>query len=198
LHESYRPGVFGAETVDEPALSLAERRGLAILHLAGEAAALTPAAHEVLGLAPPTTPNTTAAGEGAWVHWLAPDRWLAVSERSGPAALEKALGEHLDGTSAVNDVSQGRTVLRIRGWPARDLLAKGCPLDLDGRVFPTDACAQSTLAHINVLVCAVDADEPCFDVFVARGFALTLWEFLADGAGEIGYRVAPMDKAGVG
>ena len=193
LEGALKAGTFGAGGT--PGLTLSERRRLAIVHVAGDAGdpAFTDAVRGQTGLDLPIEANTTATGGGRTILWLAPNRWLVVCAGEESAALETGLRDALGSTfAAVNDVSQGRTVIRVAGARARDLLAKGCPLDLHASAFPTGACGQSSLAKINVLVHSVDsgADAPILDVYVARGFALSLWEFLTDGAGEFGYTIS--------
>jgi sarcosine oxidase subunit gamma len=191
LVEVYQTGTFGAAPKDGPGIQLAERRGLALLHLAGRGddEAFRAAVKGCLGCDAPATPNTTAAAGDRCLLWLAPTRWLVVSERDAPEDLERDLGAALAGLSgAVTDVSSGRTVIRVAGRNARDLLAKGCPLDFHGARFKPGDCAQSILGTINVLLHATD-DGAAIDLYCARGFALSMWQWLTDAAGEFGTRV---------
>ena len=69
--------------------------------------------------------------------WLGPDEWLVTSPFRTPEELETGLRE-ASGRRAVArsvDVSAQRTTLRLRGEHARDLLARGCSVDLHPRVF---------------------------------------------------------------
>ena len=170
----YKTGTFGA---DPPGVILAERRNLSILHVAGPVEC-----ESVL-----TTRQTSAT-----VLWLAPDRWLVVSVGPDSGAFEGQVCSALDTLSAaVNDVSHGRTVIRVTGAQSRLLLAKGCSVDLHPRAFTPGRCAQTNMAGINVLLHALDGEDG-FDVYVARGFALSLWEWMTDGAGEFGYIVGDL------
>ena len=91
--------------------------------------------------------------------------------------------------AAVNDVGQGRLVLRLTGPRVRDILAKGCPLDLHASAFPTGHCAESLIGHIGVTIDCT-ADET-FDLYVNRSYAAFFWEWLTRAAMEYGYRVLP-------
>jgi len=152
----------------------------------------------VLGFALPAEPNTTAASATALALWLGPDEWWIVvpgpEPECGPT-LAAALHEALAGRpgSAVTDVTDSRTCLRIRGPRARDLLNKGTPLDLHPRVFPAGRCAQSHLAKTDVVVHLVaddGADDgPVFELYVLRSFAEYLWLWLADAAREYGLAI---------
>ena len=70
----------------------------------------------------------------------------------------------------MNDISSGQTIIRLRGPRARDLLNKGCPLDLHPRVFGAGQCAQSHIGKSNALIIQVD-DTPTYDIIVRRSFA---------------------------
>ena len=191
LIEAYRTGTFGATPEDGPGIQLAERRGLAVIHLAGPGGdeAFRAAVKGCLGCAAPVIPNTTATAGDRRLLWLAPTRWLVVSTRERPADLVSGLSAALaDLSGAVTDVSSGRTVIRVMGRNARDLLAKGCPLDFHSSRFKPGDCAQSALGAVNVLLHATD-DGAAIDLYCARGFALSTWEWLTDAAGEFGTRI---------
>ena len=188
LSEAYKSGTFGATPEDGPGIQLAERRGLAIMHLAGPGGdeAFRAAVKGCLGCEMPGIPNTTTMAGDRCVLWLAPTRWLVVSTGDEPKDLESVLSAAT--TGAVTDVSSGRTVIRVMGRDARQLLAKGCPLDFHTSRFKPGDCAQSILGAINVLLHATD-DGAAIDLYCARGFALSMWEWLTDAAAEFGYRV---------
>jgi sarcosine oxidase subunit gamma len=191
LLEAYQTGTYGAAPEGGPGIQLAERRGLAIIHLAGPGGdeVFAAAVKGCLGISVPVIPNTTASAGDRRLLWLAPTRWLVVSTGDAPAEAVSGLNAALAGLSgAVTDVSSGRTVIRVRGRDARDLLAKGCPLDLHGSRFKPGDCAQSVLGAINVLLHAT-GDGAAIDLYCARGFALSMWEWLTDAAGEFGARI---------
>lgn len=179
-------GVFGAAD-GGPGLIIAERRGLAILHLAARSgdADFAAAVEAAAGAPPPKVPNTAAETNRATVLWLAPDRWLLVAPGDDPGGLEETLRARAPGCAVV-DVSHGRTVLRLHGSAVRAVLAKGCPVDLHSRVFGPGHCAQSHLGPVNGLVHALGGGK-AIDVYVARGLAVSFWEWLTEAAAEYGY-----------
>jgi len=104
------------------------------------------------------------------------------------AQIEQSLRASLgDVRSAVTNVSGGQTVIVIRGVAARDVLAKGCPLDLHPRAFGVGRCAQSHLAKAAILVRVVDT-PPAFEIVVRRSYADYLWLWLVDAAAEYGVK----------
>jgi sarcosine oxidase subunit gamma len=163
-----------------------ERAFLGHLNLRGNAQdpQFAAAASRVLGVVPPTAPNTVAEAQGRTVYWLGPDEWLVVTAGEGVVDVESRLRAALTGMhAAVTDVSGGQTVLVLSGTHLRDLLAKGCPLDLHPREFDVGRCAQSHLAKAPILIRQLDR-EPTFEIVVRRSFADYLWLWLEDAAAE--------------
>jgi sarcosine oxidase, subunit gamma len=147
------------------------------------------AAAQVLGVSLPTVPNTTSAINDIHVLWMGPDEWLLLASDGVGERMREQLEAALDAHHAsVVDVSAQRTVIELEGADARELLLKGCPLDLHPRAFAPGQCAQSTLARAQVVLLA-RSDEPAYWVLVRASFAEYLAEWMLDGAAE--YRGAP-------
>jgi sarcosine oxidase subunit gamma len=137
----------------------------------------------VRGAALPRTPNTwVPAGDGRLV-WLGPDEWLLTSPGTAPEALEAELAGALRPSGGVAvDVSAQRTVLRLGGVRVREVLAKGCSIDLHPRVFTPGSCAQTTLGQAGVVLLALGGGE--FAVIVRSSFAGYLATWLLDASLE--------------
>lgn len=189
LHGIIRPGAFGRDTAD-PGVTLAERRGLALVQVAGFApGAVGAALRDKLVIAVDARPNRASGQGDVQALWLGPERWLVVTPAARRPSAADALAQALTSAqAAIIDLDHARTVLRLAGRNARDVLAKGCLLDLHPAAFPAGACAQTALFHANALVHAVDALT--FDLYVARSYGQAFWESLTDAAGEFGCRVA--------
>ena len=76
----------------------------------------------------------------------------------------------------VADLDEGRVVYVVAGQRARDLMAKGCTIDLHPRAFGAGRCAQSALAQVFVLIDQPN-DEPVFHIYADASYAqhLDLW-----------------------
>ncbi len=175
------------DDIGDAGVTLGERRFLGKVDLRGEPTKkFRDAVAGALGVAPPTAANT-AAGDGArTVLWLGPDEWLIVTPPGAEDETARALRAALAGHHvAVTDVSEGRTVIALAGPHARDVLAKGCPIDVHPRVFGAGHCAQSTYGKANVLLHQT-SDAPAYDIYVERSFADYLWSWLEDAAAEYG------------
>jgi heterotetrameric sarcosine oxidase gamma subunit len=156
-----------------PGVTLAERWPLAILQIdrLPGAPADRPAALQMSG-APP-------------LLQVGPQRWLAVDRRDRLESLSASMATGLEGF-VVTDLSQARTVLRIGGGKARDVLAKGCALDLHPGVFPVGSCAATSVVGLAAVLVAVD-DAPTYDLHVARTYGQYVWEWICEAAAEYGY-----------
>jgi sarcosine oxidase subunit gamma len=191
LDGHYETGTFGAKGPGAPGVTLREQRPQAMAQVNGAPEESALAAHfasRSLDRAP--MPLTAFRGEDVTMLWTGPGQWLAVSDTLEPPALVAMLEDMLaPGGATVSDLSHARMVLRVSGVNWRDLLAKGCPADVDA-MAPGD-CLLSLLGHFNVLVHCLAADS-C-DLYVFRSFGLSLWEWLTDAAEEFGYYVQSVD-----
>lgn len=155
---------------------------MAQIHGAHDASLLAPA-RAVLGLDGGAAPQPDAADARACLLRNGPGKFLAVSDAHADAALAAALAEAFGDAGAVAvDASHARTVLRVLGPAARELLAKGCPLDVDalapGHATPT------VVSHFSVLVHCTGPDG--FDLYVTRSFAAAFAEWLLEAGAEFG------------
>jgi sarcosine oxidase subunit gamma len=181
----------GTRSPAEAGVSLGERAFQGHVNLRGDPAdaAFLDAVQGVLGVGLPTQPNTVAEGDGVASLWLGPDEWLLITPPSMEARLADGLRDALGDTfAAVTDVSGGQTVITIQGPHARDVLAKGCSLDLHPRVFSPGLCAQTLVAGVGAIIRQID-EKPSYDLIVRRSLAEYLAHWLEDAAQEYGLEV---------
>ena len=185
------PGRYGRGE-GEPSLVITELTGLGLATVAcrkGQAAALSAAVRKAYGL---DLPASSRVAQGAAVRFIGygPGQWLAVSEALANEALASELAAKLQGLASVSDQSGGRTVLRVSGNRARDVLAKGLPIDLDPRPFPLGSAATSAISHIGVQLWQAD-DTRSYDIAIFRSLSESFWRWLTASAAEFGYEVTP-------
>jgi methylglutamate dehydrogenase subunit D len=78
---------------------------------------------------------------------------------------------------------------RLEAALPSELLAKGVALDLHPAAFPPGRVAQTAIHHIDVLLHRRAAES--FDLWVLRGFAEALAEWLVDAGPEFGIAFEP-------
>ena len=146
------------------------------------------AAGSVLDCRLPVSPNTVQTAGDLTVLWLGPDEWLVLTPPGAEAAIIARLREALAGIhAAVTDVSGNLARLRLAGNHARDVLAKGCSLDLHPRRFQPGQCAQTLILRCGIILHQID-DRPSYDLLPRRSFAEYLWMWLSDAMAEYGGR----------
>jgi sarcosine oxidase, subunit gamma len=143
-----------------------------------------PVAAYLAGVPLALQPNRVASMRELRTLWLGPDEWL-VTAPAGAAPdllgrLSRALANH---HAAVTDLSASRAIIELAGRNARELLQKGCGLDLHPRAFGPGRCARTLFARLPVIIDQVSA-APSYRLFVRRSSACWLAEWLIDAAEE--------------
>ena len=84
-----------------------------------------------------------------------PERWLILSAPASPGASAALWQAACAGVGAALDLSAGLAVLHLAGPAAREVLARGCRLDLDPSAFPVRAAAATVMAQLSVTLAAL-------------------------------------------
>ena len=138
---------------------------------------------DALGIALPG-PNAWVVASGVQVLWQAFDEWLVIGADGSQAAIAPLLRNALAGTHcSITDVSDLRAAFELTGPRARDVLQKGCAVDLHPRVFNAGSCVNAALARVRVTLRQMDA-VPTYEVLVERSYGGYLWNWLTDAAAE--------------
>jgi len=136
------------------------------------------------GIPLPLEPNRVASMRELRTLWLGPDEWLVTSPDGAAPDLIGRLNRALAGRhAAITNLSASRAIIEISGVRARELMAKGCGLDLHPRAFAANCCAQTLFAKLPVIIDQLAA-APVFRLFVRRSSARWLAEWLIDAAEE--------------
>jgi sarcosine oxidase subunit gamma len=128
------------------------------------------AAGRGFGLAMPEAACRAESAAGRAALWLGPDERLLLA----PDGLQDVLAGELESAigslpHSLVDVSDRQVALAISGPAARDLLAYGCPLDLDDSAFPVGMCTRTVLARADVILWRPSPEE--YHLETARSFA---------------------------
>ncbi len=119
----------------------------------------------------------SAAGRAAL--WLGPDERLLLAPDGTAESVAAALGAALVGhPHSLVDVSHRQVALRIAGPRASDLLASGCPLDLDPGAFPAGMCTRTVLARTEVVLWRLSPEE--YHLETGRSFSGYVLEWLRE------------------
>lgn len=182
-------GEHGAKEFRGPGVEISERHYFSMVQIearAEETPAMLHAAATALGLRPTEAFNTSVGDGRPRILWTGPNRWLVVEPetRDLDALLQGALGST---GAAVVDLSHARASLRLSGRSARHVLMKAGPLDWHPSAFTPGMCAQTAMFHVSALIDC--RDEFIFDLYVARGFAVSFLESVIQASAEYGYQM---------
>jgi sarcosine oxidase subunit gamma len=129
-------------------------------------------------------PQTVGEVSAAGALWLGPDEWLVtVPEGAVPELPTRIARATADLRAAVTDLSASRAIIEVAGPRARELLQKGCGLDLHPRAFGPGQCAQTLFARLPVIIDQLSA-APSYRLYVRRSSARWLYDWLIDAAEE--------------
>ena len=136
----------------------------------------------------PASPNSFYDDTKVRVIWLGPDEWLILTDVTELDSLKDDLTRALiKSHSALVDVSDNSTIIEIKGRYSREILMKGCSLDIHPSVFQTGCSAQTDLGLANIILLKT-ADDPVYQIIVRASFASYLWDWLVDAAQEFKIR----------
>jgi sarcosine oxidase subunit gamma len=177
-------------------LVIAERPDLAVAQLAvfhGKTDEVAAAIREIAGIELPNGPKRATAN-GLSLIGIGPGQYLAVAEGDLAKELLARIAGALVGLAAVVDQSDAKAILRLSGPHARDVLAKGCSVDLHPRVFTTEDAATTLASLVPCQIGLLD-DEPTFELAVPLSYARGFWFWLTAAAAEFGYDVVAPAKS---
>jgi sarcosine oxidase, subunit gamma len=128
---------------------------------------------------PPT--GASASASGSLLLGIGPQLWLLIA--SDGVSPEFAQGKLEVAFDVAVDVADAWTQFAIVGSASRDLLAKGCALDLHPRVFRQGCCAITRFAQLR---CVLHHNGVGYRLLVGRSYAVSLAEWLIEAAAEFG------------
>ncbi|MEM9329902.1 MAG: sarcosine oxidase subunit gamma family protein [Pseudomonadota bacterium] len=116
---------------------------------------------------------------------LTEGQWMLVSAKPGSDNFGDKTQSKLKKNGYVSEQSDARVIFRLSGQRAREMMQKGCRLDLDPSVSGKGWCAQTQMAQAGVIVCQMD-DKPTYDLMVYSGFAQHFAEWLEHTGAQLG------------
>lgn len=171
-----RSALGNVKPYESSVLQMGEARGFSLTQAAGLGEGFKKAITPMTGKLPPRV-GIAVESNGRTVMRVGPEQfWFVGPEEDDDFAAK------LGSRCAVTPLSHSRTRIFIEGRPARQVLAKGIPLDFHASVFTPGMFAMTGLHHTPVLVHCVTDNR--FDLYAMRTFAVSLWDWLTDAALE--------------
>ncbi len=133
---------------DPVTVSRAAPAGMIALRADLAAEATAAAVQSAVGLVPPKTREIKIGKKGS-VAWMSPDELLLICDHDKAPALVAGLEQALAGQQHLAaDVSDARALFRIEGRGAREVLAKGAPVDLAPGAFAPGEIRRTRLGQV--------------------------------------------------
>ena len=178
LAAHYPVGRHGA--LGDPGVILEEIRDLELHQIAAWPDTISQVAGiaaETIGADGAPGPLNAAIGSNGALLRIEPLKWWSYG--AAPPAIDPEIGNTLD-------VSHSRTHIRITGPNAAEFLNRHFPLDLRDASFPVGSVASSVTHHVG---CTLWRSDDGFELFIPRGFAMTLWEGFVESAEQFGLEI---------
>lgn len=143
---------------------------------------------KLVGLPTDVANNKFAATSSRYAIWLSPDEILLLTEAGAETSLAKQITDDAGRAHiAVNDITDALTSLHLTGPAVRDVLAKGCAIDLHKDHFIKADCAQTNLSHAGVTILALGDEEMI--LLCRTSFTDYTIAYLCDAALEFGFEL---------
>ncbi len=117
------------------------------------------------------------------ILWNGPNTWLVMSKKESIFKDIEANCKNQD--FAVTDISHSRSVIQIKGSQAKEVLKKGCPININD--FNKNDCAGSVFNGITIVLDCVDNQPQIFNLISLRSFGESLYHHITDSSLEFGY-----------
>ena len=127
--------------------------------------------------------SKVSANKDTRILWNGPNTWLVVSRKEN---IIKIINKNCDNENfAITDISHSRAVIQIKGFQAKEVLKKGCPINFNE--FEKNSCAGSIFHGINIVIDYVEDNPQTFNLFTLRSFGESFYHHVTDAALEFGY-----------
>jgi heterotetrameric sarcosine oxidase gamma subunit len=131
-----------------------------------------------IGAAAAAGPCSAVTGSKGSMLRIEPMKWWLVGIAAPAFDAEQAV---------TLDLSHSRTRLCVAGDDAAEFLNRHFPLDLREASFPVGTVASSATHHVGVTLWRSGEG---YELFIPRGFALSLWEGFVESAEQFGVEIA--------
>jgi len=186
LEHIHKKGRFGNyhKKDEKNLLQISEVKNLTIIQLVQyKKSKIQPNAIKVEDLDLPLENPKVTANKETRILWNAPRTWLIISSKKNIISAIKDKCDHEN--FAVTDISHSRAVIQIKGLQSKEVLKKGCPININE--IQVNNCAGTVFNGITVVVDFINNDADTFNLLALRSFGETFYHHITDSALEFGY-----------
>ena len=186
LEHIHKKGRFGnyQKQSGKNLLQISEVKNLTIVQLVQyKKSKIQPSTIKIEDLDLPLENLKVTANKEIRILWNAPRAWLVISSKKNIISTIKDKCD--DKNFAVTDISHSRAVIQIKGLQAKEVLKKGCPININE--IQVNNCAGTVFNGITVMVDFVNNNPDTFNLLALRSFGETFYHHITDAALEFGY-----------
>ena len=132
----------------------------------------------------PEVPMQVHSNKETRILWSGPSNWLLVSTKKDILNSVQKICD--DKNFAVTDLSHSRAIIELKGSNSKEVLKKGCPINLNE--FKVNNCANSIFHGITITIDMISNDPETFRIFALRSFGESLHHSITDACLEDGYK----------
>ena len=132
----------------------------------------------------PEVPMQVHSNKETRILWSGPSNWLLVSTKKDILNSVQKICD--DKNFAVTDLSHSRAIIELKGSNSKEVLKKGCPINLNE--FKVNNCANSIFHGITITIDMINENPETFRIFALRSFGESLYHSITDACLEDGYQ----------
>lgn len=191
LESLYEAGAYGISESSE-LITIKECRPRMLTQISGwqhSFKSVCESLESLLGIKMPVDLAMANSENNISIFRVGPERlWLVLDQEN--EFIERINNWSEGVTCVLTDIAHSRTIIRVAGESAKDVICRGLPVDIDVSVFPPGSIVQSYMHHIPVLIHHLcDENKTAYEIYVTNDYAISYWECLVETAQQFGCRI---------
>ena len=187
LENIHKRGLFGdhQEKNENELISVSEVKHLQIIQIVHyKKSTLQIASLNLENLKFPEAAMQVNSNKDTRILWSGPSNWLLISTKKDILSSIQKICDNKN--FAVTDLSHSRAIIELKGNNSKEVLKKGCPINLNE--FKVNNCANSIFHGITITIDMISNDPETLRIFALRSFGESLYHSITDACLEDGYK----------